>query len=250
MKASCLAGLALILSAAPLLAADAPKTDAAAPAAPAADVGRATYSYGYTIGRTISTLGFSESELKQVLSGFEDGAHGKKAPFEVEKYQDQIRSLIEGHLAAKAEKEKAAGKAYGEKFAQKSGVKALAGGGWYKIIKQGDGAQATPDDTVKVHYRGTLLDGSEFDSSYKRGQPAVFPLKGVIPCWTNGVAQLRVGGKAKLVCPSDVAYGDHGHPPVIPGGATLVFDVELLDIVKPDAKAGAKSDSSGQSSGQ
>jgi FKBP-type peptidyl-prolyl cis-trans isomerase FkpA len=91
------------------------------------------------------------------------------------------------------------------------------------------------DDTVKVNYRGTLIDGTEFDSSYKRNEPASFPLKGVIPCWTNGVAQMKVGGKAKLVCPSDSAYGDQGHPPAIPGGATLVFEVELLEITKAEA---------------
>ena len=235
--------LALTLTAGPLLAADAPKADAK----PAVDADRATYSYGYTIGKTISSLGFSESELKQVLSGFEDGARGHKAPFAVDKYQDQIRELIEGHLVAMAVKEKALGKAYGEKFSKHAGVKPLDGGGWYRIEKQGDGEMATPDDTVKVNYRGKLIDGTEFDSSYKRGEPATFPLKGVIPCWTNGVSKLRVGGKATLVCPSDAAYGDHGHPPVIPGGATLIFDVELLDIVKPDAKtAGAGAGSGGQ----
>ena len=89
---------------------------------------------------------------------------------------------------------------------------------------------------MKVHYKGTLIDGTEFDSSYKRGQPAEFPLNGVIPCWTEGVQKMKVGGKAKLVCPSDIAYGDRGAPPKIPPGATLVFEVELLDV-KPAAAA-------------
>ncbi len=97
-----------------------------------------------------------------------------------------------------------------------------------KTLKEGDGATPTADDTVKVNYRGTLLDGTEFDSSYKRNEPATFPLKNVIPCWTNGVAMMKAGGKAKLVCPSEVAYGDQGHPPTIPGGSTLIFEVELL----------------------
>jgi FKBP-type peptidyl-prolyl cis-trans isomerase FkpA len=243
MKTPWLAAPLLIVFAAPLFAADAPKAPAAdAPAkADAADADRAPYAYGFDLGMKLADLGFSDAETKQILTGLGDGMRGQKAPFEVDKYQEQIRALIEGHLAQKTEKEKAAGKAFGEKFAKEAGVKPLTGGGWYKIIKKGDGAQATADDTVKVNYEGKLIDGSVFDSSYKRGEPATFPLKGVIPCWTNGVAKLKVHGKAKLVCPSDAAYGDRGHPPVIPGGATLVFEVELLDIVKPDAMPAASS---------
>jgi FKBP-type peptidyl-prolyl cis-trans isomerase FkpA len=81
-----------------------------------------------------------------------------------------------------------------------------------------------------VHYKGTLIDGKEFDSSYKRNEPASFPLNGVIPCWTEGVQKMKVGGKARLVCPSSTAYGDRGSPPDIPGGATLIFEVELLEV--------------------
>jgi FKBP-type peptidyl-prolyl cis-trans isomerase FkpA len=83
-----------------------------------------------------------------------------------------------------------------------------------------------------VHYRGTLTDGQEFDNSYKRGEPTQFPVRGVIPCWTEALQRMKVGGKAKLVCPASIAYGEQGRPPVIPGGATLVFEVELLGIVK------------------
>ena len=99
-------------------------------------------------------------------------------------------------------------------------------------LKEGTGASPKSTDTVKVHYRGTLLDGKEFDSSYGRGQPATFPLNRVIPCWTEGVQKMKVGGKAKLVCPAAIAYGETGHPPVIPGGATLTFEIELLEIAK------------------
>jgi FKBP-type peptidyl-prolyl cis-trans isomerase FkpA len=83
---------------------------------------------------------------------------------------------------------------------------------------------------VKVNYKGTFIDGTEFDSSAKNGQPAEFPLNQVIACWTEGVQKMKVGGKAQLVCPSDIAYGDQGRPPQIPGGATLVFEVELLEV--------------------
>src|SRR5262245_11209784 len=100
-------------------------------------------------------------------------------------------------------------------------------------IKQGNGGEhPKPTDIVKVHYHGTLIDGTVFDSSVERKEPAEFPLNRVVPCWTEGVQKLTVGGKAKLVCPSAIAYGDMGRPPKIPGGATLVFEVELLEISK------------------
>jgi FKBP-type peptidyl-prolyl cis-trans isomerase FkpA len=100
------------------------------------------------------------------------------------------------------------------------------------ILTEGSGASPMATDTVKVHYRGTLIDGKEFDSSYKRGQPTSFPLKGVIPCWTEGVQAIKVGGKAKLQCPSELAYGSRGRPGVIPPDATLTFEIELLEIAK------------------
>jgi len=100
------------------------------------------------------------------------------------------------------------------------------------MLKEGSGASPKSSDTVKVHYRGTLMDGKEFDSSYGRGQPATFPLNRVIPCWTEGVQRLKPGGKAKLVCPSKLAYGSQGVAGAIPPDATLIFEVELLEILK------------------
>lgn len=99
-------------------------------------------------------------------------------------------------------------------------------------LKEGGGASPKPADVVKVHYRGTLTDGKEFDSSYKRGQPATFALNRVIPCWTEGVQAMKVGGKVKLLCPSNLAYGSRGVPGLIPANSSLLFEVELLDIVK------------------
>jgi FKBP-type peptidyl-prolyl cis-trans isomerase FkpA len=100
----------------------------------------------------------------------------------------------------------------------------------YRSLKEGAGASPTPVDKVKVHYRGTFPDGKEFDSSYKTNQPAEFPLGGVIRCWTEGVQRMKVGGKAKLTCPPNIAYGERGAGGVIPPGATLLFEVELLGI--------------------
>ena len=100
----------------------------------------------------------------------------------------------------------------------------------YRDLRVGSGGSPKASDTVTVNYRGTLVDGTEFDSSYKRNEPASFPLGQVIPCWTEGVQKMKVGGKAQLVCPASIAYGERGSPPTIPPGATLIFEVELLRI--------------------
>jgi FKBP-type peptidyl-prolyl cis-trans isomerase FkpA len=99
-------------------------------------------------------------------------------------------------------------------------------------LKEGTGAGPKSSDTVKVHYRGTLVNGKEFDSSYGRGQPSTFPLNRVIPCWTEGLQTMKIGGKAKLLCPPNLAYGSRGIPGTIPADATLIFEVELLEIIK------------------
>ena len=115
--------------------------------------------------------------------------------------------------------------------AAEAGAVSTATGLVYRSLKDGSGASPTAADTVKVHYRGTLTNGSEFDSSIKRGQPAEFPLGAVIKCWTEGVQRMKVGGKAKLTCPAAIAYGERGTPGgPIPPNATLVFEVELLGI--------------------
>ena len=100
----------------------------------------------------------------------------------------------------------------------------------YESLKDGTGAQASRDASVQVHYRGTLSDGTEFDSSYKRGQPATFLLNRVIPCWTEGVAKMKEGGKAKLICPPEIAYGARGAGSAVPPNATLTFEVELIKV--------------------
>jgi len=102
----------------------------------------------------------------------------------------------------------------------------------YESLKDGNGEKATPEATVQVNYRGTLANGTEFDSSYKRGQPASFPLNRVIPCWTEGVAKMREGGKAKLTCPPSIAYGSRGAGAAVPPDATLTFEVELLKVMR------------------
>ncbi|WP_255718290.1 MULTISPECIES: FKBP-type peptidyl-prolyl cis-trans isomerase [unclassified Rubrivivax] len=116
--------------------------------------------------------------------------------------------------------------------AAEPGAVVTASGLIYRSLKDGSGASPTATDTVRVHYRGTLVDGKEFDSSYRRGEPIEFPLNRVIPCWTEGVQKMKAGGKAKLTCPSTIAYGERGAGGVIPPNATLQFEVELLGIRK------------------
>ncbi|MDE2143861.1 MAG: FKBP-type peptidyl-prolyl cis-trans isomerase [Elusimicrobia bacterium] len=256
----------LTLAAAPLMAADAPTaapaaTTVKAPAKPAAktpakhaaksasgdafkdDNQRAAYAYGYKIGQNLAPVGLSETEVKDLAEGLRDAASGKNAAVNMAVYLPKVQELIQGHLAAKIAPEKKKGAAFAEKFAKEPGVKPIDGGkgGYIQMLTEGKGAMPSTEDTVKVNYRGTLINGTEFDSSYKRNEPATFPLNHVIPCWTRGVAMMKVGGKAKLVCPSDIAYGDAGEPRAgIAGGSTLVFEVELLDVTKADAPAEPK----------
>ena len=114
--------------------------------------------------------------------------------------------------------------------AKEPGAQTTASGLVYRSLQDGQGASPGASDKVKVHYRGTFLDGKEFDSSYKRNAPIEFPLSGVIPCWTEGVQKMKVGGKARLTCPAAIAYGSRGAGGVIPPNATLQFEVELLGI--------------------
>jgi FKBP-type peptidyl-prolyl cis-trans isomerase FkpA len=128
-----------------------------------------------------------------------------------------------------ADKEKAASKAYLEKAAAEPGAVKSESGLIYRELTAGTGESPKATDKVKVNYRGTFTNGTEFDSSYSRNQPAEFTLNSVIKCWTEGVQKMKVGGKSRLVCPSDIAYGDGGRPG-IPGGSTLVFEIELLSV--------------------
>lgn len=188
------------------------------------------YALGVMVGENVNVFSLSKTELETVKKGFVDGATGAKPQVNVETYKPKVQALAQAREASKSEGEKKKGGAFTDKAATEKGAVKTSSGLVYTELKAGSGPSPKETDTVKVNYRGTLTDGKEFDSSYKRGQPAEFPLNGVIKCWTEGLQKMKVGGKAKLVCPSSIAYGDAGHPPVIPGGATLIFEVELLAI--------------------
>jgi FKBP-type peptidyl-prolyl cis-trans isomerase FkpA len=194
---------------------------------------KSLYAIGYVVGsRNLGPLNLKPDEMKIVQQGLTDGASGKKAALDVDAQMEAVNKFAQARSNAAADKEKVAGRSYLEKAAKEPGATKLPSGLIYKTLTPGTGPSPAATDKVKVNYEGRLTNGTVFDSSYKRGQPAEFPLNGVIKCWTEGVQKMKVGEKARLVCPSDIAYGDHGHPPTIPGGATLVFDVELLAITK------------------
>jgi FKBP-type peptidyl-prolyl cis-trans isomerase FkpA len=199
---------------------------------PVSEKDKTLYALGVAISQSLGDFALTEAELDIIRNGITDGVMKRPLKVDMPTYGPKIQPFAESRAAAGAEKQKSAGTAFIAKAAAEAGAKKTPSGAIVKSIKEGTGASPAATDTVKVHYHGTLTDGTVFDSSVKRGEPATFPLNGVIKCWTEGVQQMKVGGKAKLTCPADVAYGDRGAPPVIKPGSTLVFEVELLEIVK------------------
>jgi FKBP-type peptidyl-prolyl cis-trans isomerase FkpA len=200
-------------------------------ATPQTDEQKTFYTLGYSMARQAQVFDMSPEELEYMKAGLTAQLTGKESAVDIQAFGPKLQELARTRSTARAEKEKVKSKTFLEEAAKESGVERTESGLIYKSLTEGTGAQPAATDIVKVNYRGTLPDGKEFDSSYKRNEPAQFPLNGVIKCWTEGVQKMKVGGKAKLVCPSDLAYGDRGTPG-IPGGSALVFEVELLDVQK------------------
>ncbi|OLC15188.1 MAG: peptidylprolyl isomerase [Candidatus Rokubacteria bacterium 13_1_40CM_69_27] len=189
------------------------------------------YALGLAIGQNLTAFTLSEAELELVKAGLSDVVLRKQRQVELETWGPKIQELQRTRLTAAAAAEQKAGQAFLDKASAEKGATKTASGLIISTIKPGTGLTPKAADTVKVHYHGTLTDGSVFDSSVQRGEPATFSLNGVIPCFSEGIQQMKVGGKSRLVCPPKLAYGDRGAPPRIKPGATLVFEVELLEIV-------------------
>jgi FKBP-type peptidyl-prolyl cis-trans isomerase FkpA len=187
------------------------------------------YALGLSVSRSLQQFALSPAELDLIRQALGDADAGKPA-VDLDVWGPKIQGLATARAVIVAQREKEASAAFLAKAAAEPGAIKTASGLIYKELTPGTGASPTAADTVKVHYRGTLIDGTEFDSSYKRNEPAQFPLSGVIKGWTEGVQLMKVGGKSRLICPSDLAYGDQGRPPQIPGGATLIFEIELLEV--------------------
>jgi FKBP-type peptidyl-prolyl cis-trans isomerase FkpA len=189
------------------------------------------YALGLSIERSLALFSLSPAELDLVKKGMTDAAAGKPA-LDLDVQGPKIQALG-------AARTKAASKAFLDKAALQPGAVKLPSGLIYHEDRAGTGASPKATDTVSVNYRGTLTTGTEFDSSYKRNMPSSFPLNGVIPCWTEGLQKMKVGGKATLTCPAELAYGERGQQG-IPPGSTLMFDVELLAINPPAAAPPAR----------
>jgi FKBP-type peptidyl-prolyl cis-trans isomerase FklB len=195
-----------------------------------------SYSLGYNIGRDFSQKKL-DIDLDVLMRGMKDALSGSTTALSEDEMRQAMMDLQKNMMAQQqqqvqqlAKTNEQAGKAFLAENRQKEGVKTTMSGLQYKVISKGTGKKPGPDDKVTVHYRGRLLDGTEFDSSYKRDKPATFPVGGVIPGWTEGLQLMKEGAKWQLFIPPNLAYGEKGAGPMIGPNATLVFEVELISI--------------------
>lgn len=212
---------------------------AAGTAAAMTEEQKTLYALGVLMSRGLENFQLSEAEFMTVRAGLTDSFHKHLKLTDAETYTTKLQVLQRERVAVLAQQEKTAGQAYLDKVAKTAGATRTASGLLFRSVSPGTGATPTRADRVQVNYEGTLIDGTVFDSSIKRGQPAVFNVGAVIPCWSEALMLMKVGGKSHVVCPAELAYGDRGAPPRIRPGSTLVFDIQLLDILPPPPPAPA-----------
>jgi len=201
--------------------------------APTTEDDKTLYALGMIIGRNLNDFNLTPRELDVVKAGMTDMVQKKKLAVELETYGPKVDAFHQKRRQDRGAAEKQKGQAAVEGAAREPGAVRTPSGAIVRTVKPGTGEVPQPTDKVKVNYTGKLLDGTVFDTSKKPGgQPATFPLNGVIKCWTEGVGRMKVGETAVLTCPADIAYGEAGQGGRIPPGATLVFEVDLLGIEK------------------
>lgn len=212
----------IAMLATPAFAVDQPKTEDQ----------KTFYAIGLLVSRQLSSLSPTAEELEYIKQGLTDAGTGKTPLVDITAYNEKIQELAKTRRKAQGEKLASVGKEFLDKAAKEKGAVKTESGMVFLSLQDGTGAAPTATDSVKVNYRGSLTDGKEFDSSYKRGMPAEFKLNSVIKCWTEGLQKMKAGGKAKLVCPPALAYGENGAGELILPNSTLVFEVELLEVKK------------------
>jgi FKBP-type peptidyl-prolyl cis-trans isomerase len=196
-----------------------------------------SYSIGYQFAQNLKGQNV-KVDSKALALAVSDVLNGNDPKITEQEMQDSMQKMYEKrreNMKAEADKNKKEGEEFLAKNKEQGDVKTLESGLQYQVMSAGEGAKPGENDTVKVHYKGTLIDGTEFDSSYKRDKPAEFPVKAVIPGWTEALQLMKKGGKWKLWIPSELAYGERGRPS-IPPNSVLIFEVELLDIVGGESK--------------
>jgi FKBP-type peptidyl-prolyl cis-trans isomerase FkpA len=198
--------------------------------APSTEEQKTLYAIGQTVFRSLAVFNLSAAEFEIVKQGIIDAHAGVASSTDPTTYSQKIQELAKARRKAAGERQAAAGKKYLETVAKEKGAHLTKSGLVYLPLAEGSGNSPRATDNVKVHYRGTLIDGTEFDSSHKRGKPLDFKLDGVIKCWTEGLQLMRPGGKARLFCPPQLAYGENGAGELILPNATLAFEVELLEV--------------------
>jgi FKBP-type peptidyl-prolyl cis-trans isomerase FkpA len=207
------------------------------------DIGRASedektlYTVGIAMGRSATTLDVSAAELRFIVAGIEDQVAGRPAQVSIETYAPKVEEFAKRRAADSVAKREAEGKAAIDAAAKEPGAVTTKSGLVLRTLKPGSAASPAYTDKVKVHYRGTFPNGTLFDSDTE-GTPVELVLAGTIPCWAEALQQMKIGEKAKLVCPPKLAYGDEGQPPTMPGHATLVFEIELVSAEPAVEKGG------------
>ena len=194
---------------------------------------KASYAYGRNVALEVANPDVP-FDVEALIAGFRDGMTGAEAKLTQEQANAALQAfqtMVQAQMQKKAEMAAKAGQDFLADNAKKEGVKTTKSGLQYQVVTPGTGATPKLTDTVICHYKGTLVDGTEFDSSYKRGEPAQFPVNGVIEGWTEALQMMKVGGKWKLTIPANLAYGPQGRPG-IPPNAVLLFDIELLNIAE------------------
>lgn len=194
----------------------------------------ASFYIGYMYGSGMARMGMTKPDMAALIAGMNSALQKKEMATDPQAMEMYLNNYFQELAMKKANENAEKGKKFLEENAKKAGVDTLANGIQYKIEKKGEGVKPAATDKVKVHYKGTLIDGTEFDSSYKRDEPAEFFLNQVIPGWTTALQAMPVGSKWIIYIPSDQAYGQRGGGPIGPN-ETLIFEVELLDIVTPEA---------------